>query len=63
MIIDYTYFMITCAIPWVLFYVRQDFLAIYKHQWLQKVIVFIVVGGAMFGALLGIWLNKILGRK
>lgn len=63
MIIDYMYFMITCVISWVLFYMCQDFLAIYKHQWLQKVIVFIVVGGTMFGALLGIWLNKILGRK
>ena len=63
MIIDYTYFMITFVILWVLFYICQDFLAIYEHQWLQKLIVFIVVEGAIFGALLGIWLNNILGRK
>ena len=55
--------MIANVILGVLFYMRQDFPTIDKHQWLQKLIVFIVVEGAIFGALFGIWLNNILGRK
>ncbi|XVF87850.1 hypothetical protein PTKIN_Ptkin18bG0154200 [Pterospermum kingtungense] len=53
----------TGVISGALLYIRDDFQQVDRKTWLQEVIVSMAVGGAIFGAAFGGWINDRFGRK
>lgn len=53
----------TGVISGALLYIRDDYITVEKHTWLQETIVSMAVAGAIVGAAFGGWINDRFGRK